>query len=580
MPEDLGPHAIIHPSLRDDPSPTTTAFRAVALTVSALFVGLGIHFRDGEYMSPSGAFYPPIWCIGVALAAAAVAVRPPTRLRLAGRLDPGELALAALMLAVVTQFALLLRGPPSGWNPWSNDLRDESVANLRLYYGGLTLAAGLTLALFVARRWFWVFPFAGVLGVHLFLGFWLVRSCPNPDIDVWHFQQIGGRALLAGQNPYTATYPDIYAQRTARLERAARADNAGNEVDGVGGGRPATEPTPATRPAYGEHLTTGTTLKFGFPYPPASLFLSTLGLRFGGDHRYAQAVALTLSGLLIAAARPGRWGALSALLLLFTPRAFFVLGRGWTEPFVVLHLSLTLFVACRLPRLFPIALALGLFLASKQYLVFAVPLAWLLVPAPRDRRRAAWLIGVAVLVALAVTAPLALWDVRAFVVSTFTAQADAPFREDALSWLVWFYDRTGVKLGAWAAFALALAALVACLRYCPRSPAGFATGLLAVYLPFIAFNKQAFANYYLFVISAAACALGLLRPEKSSPAPLRARSESVCAPSSRDALRRTCPDGRRHRPVPTPATPSNPITGSFPPPCADDVSSNVIGRPS
>lgn len=509
-------------------SATTTALRAAALTLSAFFVGLGIHFRDGEYMFPSGGFYAPIWCIGAALAFAALAVRPPTRIRFANPSHPGEMALAVLMLAVIVQFALLLRSPPSGWNPWSNDLRDNSVRSLQLYYGGVTLAAGLTIALLASRRWFWVLPFAGILAVHLFLGCWLVRSSPRPDIDVWHFQQIGGRALLAGHNPYTATYPDIYAKRGAEAPAATEAPTAPENGGGGGGGaqdtpttQPAfeTQPTPAsqpaaTRPVYGANLTTGTTLNFGFPYPPVSLFLSTVGLKVAGDHRYAQAAALTLSGLLIAAARPGRWGALSALLLLFTPRAFFVLGRGWTEPLVVLLLALTLFCAHRLPRLLPVAL--GLFLASKQYLVFAVPLAWLLVPDPRDARSTVKLVGGALLVAAVFTAPLALWDLRAFVVSTFTAQADAPFREDALSWLVWYYDRIGVKLGAWVAFVLALAWLAGSLRYSPRNPAGFATGLLAVYLPFIAFNKQAFANYYLFVIGAAVCALAVLRPDEKT----------------------------------------------------------------
>jgi hypothetical protein len=549
MPEDVGSPVTIQSPLGDDPSRTITALRAVALTAAALFVGVAVHVRDGEYMFPGGGiFYRPIWCIGVALVAAAVAVRPPRWAWVARLRDPGELALAALMVAVVAQFALLLRSPPSGWNQWSNDLRRDSVDNLRLYYGGITLAAGLTLALWASRGQYWVVPFAGVLATHLFLGCWTVRSCPAPDIDVWHFQQIGGRALLVGRNPYTATYPDIYAGRADRAPQPADDAVADNNV-GAGGpadaGGPATAAAePASRPVYGQGLTTGTTLRFGFPYPPVSLFLSTAGVKLAGDHRYAQAAALTLAGLLVAAARPGRWGALAALLLLFTPRAFFVLGRGWTEPFVVLFLAATLFCACRLPRLLPIAL--GLFLASKQYLAFALPLAWLLVPSSaatgagitgaggsgmgdigagdadshrgrrRNRRAAFLLLGGALLVAAVVTAPLALWDVRAFVTSTFTAQADAPFREDALSWLVWFYDRTGIKLGAWVAFALALASLAACLKWCPRSPAGFAVGLLAVYLPFIAFNKQAFANYYLFVIGAAVCGLALLRPQTRS----------------------------------------------------------------
>jgi len=56
-------------------------------------------------------------------------------------------------------------------------------------------------------------------------------------------------------------------------------------------------------------------------------------------------------------------------------------------------------------------------------------------------------------------------------------------------------------------FAAMAVGLAIALWRCPRDPAGFAAALALVYLPFIAFNKQAFANYYLFVIAALCCAV-------------------------------------------------------------------------
>ena len=53
---------------------------------------------------------------------------------------------------------------------------------------------------------------------------------------------------------------------------------------------------------------------------------------------------------------------------------------------------------------------------------------------------------------------------------------------------------------------LELVGMAIALWRCPRDPAGFAAALALIYLPFIAFNKQAFANYYLFVIGALCCA--------------------------------------------------------------------------
>jgi 4-amino-4-deoxy-L-arabinose transferase-like glycosyltransferase len=305
----------------------------------------------------------------------------------------------------------------------------------------------------------------------------MIRSSPLPKIDVFAFQQIGPEALLSGKNPYAIEMPDIYHGTQQERDRAV----------------------------YGQGLMEGGKLKFGFPYPPLSLYLATAGYRLAGDHRYAQLVALTLAGLLIASCRPGRTAALAAVLLLFTPRAFFILGRGWTEPFVVLMLAATVFCACRGWKLLPVAL--GLLLASKQYMVLAIPLAYLLVPGWRDWRRYLLLVVGAVVVAAVVSAPLVLWDWRAFVHSAGTVQKLAPFREDALSYLVWidhqWHRRYDVKVG----FAAMAVGLVLALWRCPRDAGGFAAGVAMVYLPFIAFNKQAFANYYLFVIGALCCAV-------------------------------------------------------------------------
>jgi 4-amino-4-deoxy-L-arabinose transferase-like glycosyltransferase len=88
-----------------------------------------------------------------------------------------------------------------------------------------------------------------------------------------------------------------------------------------------------------------------------------------------------------------------------------------------------------------------------------------------------------------------------------TVQQVAPFREDALSFLVWFYQKTGVKLGPWIAMLGAAVAIGVSLWRCDRSPAGFAAALAMVLIVFISLNKQAFANYYYFVIGALWCAL-------------------------------------------------------------------------
>jgi hypothetical protein len=255
-------------------------------------------------------------------------------------------------------------------------------------------------------------------------------------------------------------------------------------------------------------------LQFGFPYLPVSLFCSIPGYFCGQDTRYGQAIALTLAGLLIGYCRPGQFSKLAAVLLLFTPTAWFVISRAWTEPFVVMLLAATVFCACRKLRwLLPICF--GLFLASKQYLAFAIPLSVLLVPDFSWRSKASWrrwilLILASAGVAIVVTLPMVLWNPQAFWFSTVTVQEQAPFRWDALSYLVWigFHIHSKYTSLIWPAFASAILAMLLSVWKARRSPSGFAAAMGLVYIVFIAFNKQAFCNYYFFVIASLCCAIG------------------------------------------------------------------------
>ena len=454
-------------------------FAGAAFALAAAAVACAIHTRDGEYW-PSALKWVTV---GLAFTVAGVALPQVRDLRGRG----GSVLLGALAAALVFQFYQLLRSPPSGWNDWSNDLVDRRPENLRLYYAGVTSAAVLAAGLLLRDSR----PMRNVclpllLGLHLCLGVWLIRSSPLPKIDVFAFQQIGAEALLAGKNPYTIEMPDIYHGTQQERDRAV----------------------------YGQGLSEGGKLKFGFPYPPLSLYLSTLGYVATGDHRYAQLLALTLAGAFIAWSRPGRVAALAAVLLLFTPRAFFILGRAWTEPFVVCMLAATVFCACRGLRVLPIAL--GLLLASKQYLVFALPAVFLL--APRARRGSIVLLVGALATAALVSAPLVLWDLHAFVHSAGTVQKLAPFRTDALSYLVWMHHQWGVTPGVGAAFVAMVVGIVVALWRSPRDASGFAGAMALTFLPFIAFNKQAFANYYLFVIAALCCAVAALPLARKSEA--------------------------------------------------------------
>jgi hypothetical protein len=156
-----------------------------------------------------------------------------------------------------------------------------------------------------------------------------------------------------------------------------------------------------------------------------------------------------------------------------------------------------------------LAIPLGLLLVCKQYMIFAVPAAWLLAPAvePGKRRRIAVetiAVGAAVSLPFAAVAGVRFW--RSVVVWQF----HQPFRLDALSYPAllanafphWSSTHHIAQLAPVAGFLAGAAALAICLKKLPRTPAGFAACIGLTLVAFFAFNKQAFCNYYYFVIAA------------------------------------------------------------------------------
>jgi hypothetical protein len=429
---------------------TASAGQAALLAMGAGAIGLAVQIRDGAY-HPSA-----LGLVGVALVGTlAVVLRVPL-------VALSERALVVLLAALGVGGIALLLGQPV-----ARDLprEVEGLWRLRAALGG---AAGSVLAIAVAparlRRW----AVLAMLGFHLAAGVWILRHA-FPETDVFNFQRGSLEALRHGVDPYGIKFRNIYAPNES---------------------------------FYGPGLVVRGILQFGYPYPPLPLFLTWPAL-YLGDIRYAHLAALTLGGAAIAWARPGRVAPLAAAILLFSPRFGLLVQMSWTEPFTILFLGLTVLCALRAPRWLP--LALGLLLATKQYLVFVVPLVWLLAP---DRRRMLVLLAKALGVALLLTLPLALWNAGAFVRSVVTLQFRQPFREDALSVLVPL-ARAGLprSLGSVLPLVLAGLAVPLVLRRCPRTPAGWALAVAFVYLVFFAFNKQAFCNYYFFPLAALCAAV-------------------------------------------------------------------------
>ncbi|WP_224364660.1 hypothetical protein [Hyalangium versicolor] len=342
------------------------------------------------------------------------------------------------------------------------------------FYWGLAAQALVVGALLASsdRLRPWLVPL--LLMVSFSVGVWLLRTSPSPFIDVFVFQAQGSEALLRGHNPYAMTFPNIYGHAHF----------------------------------YGEGIVQNGRLMFGFPYPPLSLYFSVLGKVLGGDPRYAQLVAITLAAGFMAYARGGRLAAGAAALLLLTPRALFVLEMAWTEPLLIGLLAATVFCACRYPRALPYVL--GLLVAVKQYTVFILPLIPLLTPL-RGRQLWDWLWRAGV-TAVVVSLPLIALNPKAFLWSVAELQFHQPFRTDALSYLSWWVSKGHPQPPVWIAFAGTGVAIALALWRAPRTPAGFAASVAFVYCVFFALNKQAFTNYYYFVLGALCIAVAARTP--------------------------------------------------------------------
>ena len=92
------------------------------------------------------------------------------------------------------------------------------------------------------------------------------------------------------------------------------------------------------------------------------------------------------------------------------------------------------------------------------------------------------------------------------------------FRNDALSYLVLIHRNfPRVTLPVWISLLPLVVIIPLSLRRLASSPAGFAAAVTAVHLFFFAFNKQAFCNYYYFVIATACWSIAAAKFTRPAP---------------------------------------------------------------
>jgi hypothetical protein len=343
------------------------------------------------------------------------------------------------------------------------DLATPLWVTVTTVYAILGLAGALLLFRRLPHiRW----AFALFLLVHAAMTVALLRSTPV-HIDVAIFLRDGTVGVLHGHNPYAMTFPDMFTpKQTAQF--------------------------------YGKGVVTNGRVTFGFPYLPIALLVAIPG-QLLGDVRYTQLIAMVVTAVILYRLASDRVGRAAAVLGVAAPAAIPVLTGAWTEPTLVALLA-CLVLALERRRSAFVAVLLGLFLASKQYVVVVIPLLWLI---RQWLTRRVILLGLGL--AAAVTLPFFLVDPAAFWKAIVQYQLIQPFRPDSTSLLVfsvktfgwpppWTYGVLPLLGGGLTALALAVRA--------PRTPAAFAAGVGLTMLVTILLSKQAFMNYY-FLVSGA-----------------------------------------------------------------------------
>ena len=305
---------------------------------------------------------------------------------------------------------------------------------------------------------------------HLISALWRIYYIPGGIIDVYIFQKQSAAALIHGIDPYSLTTPNIYG---------------------------------SDHHFYGPGMVVNGRVQIGYPYPPASLFF-VIPFYLMGDIRYAYVAAVLISAWLLITLRTNFITIIVACLLLLSPVTLYVESRSWTEPFVLLALTCTVYAAMKRSPWLP--LALGVLLASKQYCILAVPFTPLLLAQSRWNRQTVQLIIRALAVFSALTLPMAMWNLHGFLHDFMAVHVRQPFRSDSLS-----IANLICPLPLYLIVALVLVGTLFALNKARPHPSMFAACYGFTLLIFVCTNKQAFCNYYFLIVQTLLLAVATLR---------------------------------------------------------------------
>ncbi len=335
--------------------------------------------------------------------------------------------------------------------------------------------AGLVIFLFLLERiptWFaWIF-ISAIFALLLVPLVMVIPVSPKPYIDVWYIYQEASGQLLAGLNPYTTEYTNLYPDSPRYPE--GKADI--------------------------------------YAYPPLTIFANLIGYLFG-DVRWGMLGCHFLGSLLIfATGVRGKLPVIEAFAIagmaLAVPFNHFVIEQSWNEPYIVLALACFVFLM-REGRTNPALIAAGFAIALKQTMILFLPF-FLFHWRKWDLKKLILFGGLS-----AITyGSFALLDFSAMYHDIVIHFRQTPFRPDSLSILAYLHNEGFVTFDAppnSISFFILIGGILGgsfCIwkagpgdPFAPQRLSFFLLVFAVVYLIFVLGGKQAFTNYfYLFHI--------------------------------------------------------------------------------
>ncbi len=283
----------------------------------------------------------------------------------------------------------------------------------------------------------------------LILRIFMVWASPDPYIDVYDYLKNGAIGFISGQNPYSMMYTKMYKDVTPDF----------------------------------------------YSYLPGMIFLTLPSVFFLGDPRYTVIAAeLMVAFIIYRLCRKNNGRYIFPLLVLNNPISLYMVEQSYTEPIILFLLVLFAWGLVKNKRLAPI-ISFGIALASKQYVIFLLPL---IMRLKMDFKKILFIITGAILTAAVFIIPFYLWSPVDFLHDAVFLQLKFPPRYEGLT-LFSFLHQFGIEYNFIAGNILIAAGLVFVYFRKKITISQFFYFSSFAFLIIFFFNKWAFINYYYLI---------------------------------------------------------------------------------